>query len=1430
MKKSDKKFSVKGLLVSASLCLTLGGIFWGANITSQNAKALTSYESLFSSESVSYAFVAAPESIQDFDNRSGLKVTGKTNGSALRFAEVASGTFEMEFRALSAQRSISDLESLRLVFTDINTADSFAVEIGLTEDGMSSQSGYSTTEVRAVVDAGHGVGYALDRYTNEFTVYGNVLQSSYCNINSNSIRVEFDPSTMCVYAYEANASERYLLAELDNEKHLQALGAEHFFSDFAEYSVEIEFTRLADKAKTAELMIYSIFGNTISDRYLVETTGPKVYVNTNRKVALNESYDTLNSVKVYDVLEGAIDFNGEVECISPSGNKVELQNYTFQPQETGFYILNFKAKNSKGAIGDVQTAILEAVNYKESVSHQLSFEIQDTAIGLGTTMVFPAMSVYSNFNGMVEYPANLTVKKGTETYLLKTRLWDDLPFVFEETGVFEILYSTDLGNGKTHGVSYTIEVKDDKPTFNGERLKNTYSINSTITLPRKFARLNGEEYLATPTVYYPDGRVVASENVFADVEGEYKTVYKVVINGLEYTHTEIFTIQRTPSSLWESKGGVSFEDNVTLPTYADVYGEGVLLQADRTGATAKYKNILDVSAADMKTPIIEGMFTPEKYGKKELTSLEIRLIDTNDEDNFISIIMSEVQWGYGFRTTVLCKANLGYDAFGMNASGVIGRTEIYSSMQGKYVGTNGNKPSRPFALYFDVKTKSIYAGPNSIEDPSLSLVANLADINQVGMGNEWNGFFDNNVYLEVRFGGLQAAKGNVTILSVLGQSMEGTNIQDETAPFVSLENGIEENMPVAVVGKPYKIPEGILYDAIDGYLGYVKNITVYSLSNGIKNRVMVSNATFTPTNATSYYIEYFGVDKSGNAIIKTLDVQALTATNPLSYELNKDLDEEYFVGEFIRLPDGKATGGSGFINVEKKIVCGDVVYNDFSTTFQPLYTGNYTYMVTLTDYLGQVEVFEYAFSVSLSDSPLVELLNPPTAILLNKPYRFLDAKIVEYREGDGVELPVTIEVNGVVLGENKIYTPTTTDTLQVRYYTTNWEYTCEVKVVDVNANSNYLGNYFLYDDTELTVESKEDYLAFSSNNEMAKDGKVEFSFINSLGLETAQVELKVLKSNFKYFNIYFIDQNDDQISLKFSIEKDSANSSKPIFVLNDTIRKEMSGSFSASSSRTLLAVALKGRYVYDYQGTVLSYIATDLNGNEFEGFPSGKVKVSFEIGGITGESSIGLNKLWNQTLGMIDGDYIPPIVSMGAIEEGITIGSEVALPEIVYFDVLDPSVKTYLTVSCGKETLLDVATGKELYQLLMDDGAQYSFKIESFGKYTIRINIIDSTGNEFEYLKSISVDGAVKPNLTLNGKFNSSCNINEVLMVPGATALDYNNKTLRVFIYFVDSSGRYHDLTAKTYAPTEKGWFTVVYYCYDEFGNYARVTYDIEVK
>lgn len=1440
-KGTKMRVGVKGAMrlyivcIVACLAAALGVLF--TSIPFSSPSALGYCVDLFTYDEVNADYSSAPFAVADFDARSGVLLTAKEQGAKTRFVNIASGNFEIDFRVLAKKYEKYDITAMRVIFTDIETGDSFAVEIGLTADGLSAPTGKKLSEtnsydnVRAVVDTGYGKGYAKDSGVSGVTAYGQRLNSSYCNHSSGSVVVGFEPKTKNVYVKNSGSPDKMILLNLGDAAQLDATGRQFPYSEFATYSVDLEFAAMSETAEEAQAMVYSLFGCSFETQQITNAA-LGVYANAPYKAAVGRPFEATSVVRIFDVALGQLPFTGTVTVTSPKGDKKTLTNgnYQFTPDETGFYGMVFE---QDGVSESCHLEVAEAIGYTLAAAGASDV----CSIGTGMTVTLPKPQLIdANGNIVSETRIKLTkVLPDGEVEIVSENQVKPIYHVFDKSGEYSLQWTAIDRFGKETTLDKKVVVSDNEPIFTGKRLEAVYPMNSVFTVPDVKASYDGKNYPTTAYIEGPNGKFSGYGNMLLDSRGEYKVTYTADIEGEAKTYSEWFRAEYTADSLWTCTGANVYA-NTDLPEYADMYGNGVKITAVRNGATATYKNVLNLSDSNLSVPFIDMMFTPEIYNSHEFKRFQIRLIDAYDANNFVTLSMAPVYWNYDQSTSVVCGANKNYTMAGVRGGKVItepdGATQFASTMRGKYNANYGVARSIDFQLYYDSNNKAFYCGTMANDAPIIIL--DLDDVSHVGAGNEWEGFTTGEVYLELGFFNTLNSTCSITVLEVNGQSLSGEYIVQKNNISIVLDGYDKDNIPTAVIGNPFPLFGASIYNFVSVEFEKISNTVVYRVVNGNRVYYPITNGAFTPDVTDNYNIEYFGLDSNGNSVIRTVTVQAVAQLDVLAYAFDGEIPSAAYVGETIRFADGTVSGGSGKVTVEKYIEVDGAKYALDNNAYTFMKEADFTYNIKLTDYLNNTVTVTRDIHVTVSPTPLVTEASIPSVILSDATYVFPEFKAVSFdKEGNKTDVPVTVKVNGTVLGADRSYKPTDLNDLTVVYTAGAWEKTYTVRIKDTAASPIYLDRYFDY--SEFTLTADENALRFTTDAAKAgADGKAKVAFINLLpdfnqSLRFAGTDAS--KTNFSQIDVYFTDSLDSSVQIKMSILKGKAGEGTTGFRLNDGYDRTMAGSFFADATNEPMLLQLSGKKILDYKGTQIELVEKTYAGDPFKGFPSGSIKVEVELTGVTGDSELVFANIWGQPLGNVAADYIGPLIKVDAFDSDISYGDVVDIPNIRLYDVLAGSeVSCEITVNDPNGILKDHYSGALLDGYKFDPSQKCGFKIETYGTFEVRIKAKDNQGNFRSYTTTIVVFGDVPPTLTIGGNVKTDYKVGDTISAPKATAVDLMGREIKTYAFFVDSSERYHYVMEQEYTLTEAGRFRLIYYASDEYGNYAATEFVITVS
>ncbi len=936
--------------------------------------------------------------------------------------------------------------------------------------------------------------------------------------------------------------------------------------------------------------------------------------------------------------------------------------------------------------------------------------------------------------------------------------------------------------------------------------------------------------------------------------------------GTQYTSAENDAPEvQTASSLWENVEGIELEDNVDVPDYMK-YGNyatdykkpeemktvssdaeqnlqpwelnGLLMTSEADNRSISFKNTLDISGFTEADDLITLAPIPAVRGVLDYTEVEIKLQDADDENNYlkITLVNRNLYWADVRILADTPTASL-YTATGIAAFKGYTRDAV-----------DVNEPSnrhRPMKLRYDTTTNKVsFVGPAG----GMVYMQSFHNENQVGYGNAWWGFKTGRVNLSVTMRGFSAQKAQLMILSVCGQGMNSTALEDKASPVFSF--GEEAKViPSAQVGKNYPLYVAQSLDVVSGSITPVCTVVSPSGEN-----VEIKDGGFTPTKGGYYTLTYEATDVAGNMSRKTFKVFATSALNPITIEAER-ASGDFYVGNHIPVSEATAQGGSGMLDVTMDVVrvggAERIIVEEGA--FTPLLGGTYCVVYTATDYLGNTATKTLSYNVKQSEKIekwTVESLTELKRLFDGVPVMFPQPVAYDYVSYVGNKLNAKYEIavydkqgTREVL-EGGIFTPDKEkygDSVKVEYiiysnkdttkengYLHEYEVPLYAREADGTATGQ-VEDYFAYDKETFTTsynpDNNSEYIKFSTDQEAAEQS---ITFVNPVvanGFSLA-FAFPAGEQNWSSFTISLRDSVDSRIG--FDMELTPRDATR-MFLTSGGTKYSINGAgntFDETTgeevpSKTPLALTYKNGKIVDYTNALVFRPKINVDGKQFNGFTSNRVYVTFTFKNITGVSSLMLAQLCTQTL---YADYNskgemkpfedliePTIALLSDVGNTHFINQTVEIPIALGYDVLTPYIPVYVTVKGPN--------GEKIYnKQLVAEGM--TFELETRGKYTITYEAED-TGNPTRKVYTIRTKDDAAPTVAvsvtqLQGK------VGEKMSLPTALVLDDVDQNPRLFIMIVTPKAKIIMLGESTaenvinsYTFKEVGKYYIRYYALD---------------
>ena len=990
-----------------------------------------------------------------------------------------------------------------------------------------------------------------------------------------------------------------------------------------------------------------------------------------------------------------------------------------------------------------------------------------------------------------------------------------------------------------------ISKADNKSEFEyklSAEIEEEYLRDSYFHVPTLTVKFDGQDYNTTAKLVYPDNRVSGNLKNYLDVEGEYVLRYSFTVDGIAYTKDYPFEVYAGISSLFNSNQA-KFTINSTTPDYMVTDEEYVGMKVSSSGnnTIVEYNLPIDLTDNSRDDLLLEFIPTPNTENIPETSVFIVKLTDVEDPDNWVKIRIGHSASQDFWQAYV--GANFKYAFAGYDPYNMIGRNpgNKYSGNDGltagfgiddyskkvcanSYGSRKGYKMSS-VKLYFDYLQRSLYAAPASLTNA----VGDLDDINQVGAGNQWNGFLTGKAYLSIETT-LRASELNYLILNVDGQDMSKYKVEDKTAPEIQIDfdGNSEVNVPYALVNKPYKIFDAISVDNLDK-VSYAPQVRVYDKTT--YRNLRIDNGYFIPTEVGQCVIEYKAKDSHGNVTLKEIVVDVKNNyDSDISFEFNSNLKDSILVGETFEILDGVPVGGSGVLTTKYNILKNNKLIKENVKSYKFSEDGEFTLRALVTDYLGKTETFDKNINVLSNEYPMFEMPFVADYFVTGNLYYLPSVTAYEYtRKLTGESVNVEVFANGEKLSNN-CFKPTSAGDVVIsyravsKYNASNYtEFSKTVKVVKPSG-ATFLADYFTCGEGVVKSVNSEDITFTTTKDE-------QISFINQLGIKGFSLVFNVNKdkNNFDKVDFYLTDSNNPTQKIKFSIGKadiEEAKNSK--FYVNDVFVSSISGSFFGNVVNKFnfsLEQTENGLSIYDNSlGSLVCNINETMFGDSFSGFDSGTVYLQFGFQGVTGQSELILYRICNQMFNKSNSiDRMAPyIVLSGDIEKDkkVGLGETVFLPKAVAYDVL--------TVNPNLSLIIIDPDGNVIYngEILED----FSFVADKYGIYSISYVSKDSSikANETVMPYSCMVVDKVKPTIEIEEEsIPTTVYVDKEYDLPTVIVDDNvtNDVYYSIAIYCPD--GKVIEDVDGTFTLTQKGVHRLVYFACDEAGNSTIKTFII---
>ncbi len=950
-----------------------------------------------------------------------------------------------------------------------------------------------------------------------------------------------------------------------------------------------------------------------------------------------------------------------------------------------------------------------------------------------------------------------------------------------------------------------------------------YAVNSKIELPT--ATIDGEN--AYVSIISPSGTTVNGYKVVLSEEGTYTVVYTAGTKQVEKT----ITAKLAPSSMFTVSDNVTLTDNKVLPDYIldvvdtmeykyNTSGLGVYVEDE--SATMHYNGVVNfnnIVGDGGSTPFMEMIATPAMSGIMEFQGgISFKFTDIHDSSNFITMVVSVKD---DFSTWVKIYDRYGNEFVCTPGSEYLTATHSFRGL------VNDLNCINPFSVYFyPSRDFSVYINsyhPNNRPVPGACRY-NLSNLTDQGR-NALN-FTTNEVYLDITFDTILDGGASFVFTKFLNTELNKDFI--ETDDFNYVVEGVDtSDMQYGVIGYPYSIPKAFGYNVVAG----VKQAKFYVTDS--KGNIY-SGDKIIPQTVGEYTINYY-CEYAGNK------EEFSVKFNVFADYLNKDKlrytisNTNVTIGQPYMVKAGTIEGGIGDVNVDYKLfIDGDEAEFQVQGDNRYFIAYDSSAEYVIKHYVSDsLQTKEYSQKIIIIDDAPCYFNNAyvPSYVMINRTYQLLNPSAYYFdNNGDYQTTATELIINGNVAtdfkfstaGEYKVKFRATIDS--VDYYSEEKTVTAvsdDAYVYGVDKNNkeqkSYIYNFFKAENGSLAVDSLSNNIGIRSNN---TDGSLtNVKFLVPMSLENAYVSFKtgeLSMVNFESINVKINDLKGESITIKFAKEV-TAGKDYVVVKVSDTVFARYESAFIDNTFRLNFD---KNGTIYDGNNYNFNVSTWD-RGFAFDQF-SDFVWLEFQLENVTGNSTVYLDRIGNQTITKIATDRVGPYLKLNSEVPSniyIKLNEEYVFPTAYSFDLLQQYGEVYVSI----ETLTGVPI--LMPTKLTED---YVFEGEERGEYLVIYTAYEKSnrgGNSAKIQVYIKVETNVMPTIVLDDVIPETVKLGSTISIPEAIVDSPISADLEVYVIDPDySNKRVENGKVKI---EKEGVYVIRFIAVDEDGNIAVSEYKI---
>jgi len=975
----------------------------------------------------------------------------------------------------------------------------------------------------------------------------------------------------------------------------------------------------------------------------------------------------------------------------------------------------------------------------------------------------------------------------------------------------------------------------------------------TITVPNgKFGSVT-----AKAEVHFPDGQVYGGEKVELSLSGNYFIRYTATVNGENLLHDEKFFVEN-PSTQFTGK--TSSAEYVYNDAKAKRDG---LMVSIAPNETFYYNGVINFNEYSDMNPPVKFTLSPSEKGVYDAFIIKIAFTDVYDSNNKvewrISCTDGDVTNPSIWQPSLVRANNQAWK--GWNYSGSAPR--LWVNNYGTYVEIFNNDTfnygngkiaeevlaKQEIGCWLDVETNCFYTYTYShASKQRVSAFAIDLDDNSY-QETLFEGLTTGEVYMSVTCEKYNQPTANLLFTKIGSYNLKQEIIKDTKSPIINVDES--KLSPIAAEGYSYPVEKALALDDICGYVkvsekvyfNYGREEGVYHEKGGnFSEEISIDNGRFAVDKVGEYSLVYIAEDYSGNYVEKVVKVNAVTMDEDIkSVVLSADYSKEAQVGNVVGLAriesyvDNFAiNGGIASVTAKYKVykkngnkqeeypVSGNEV---LGYSFNPTSEGQYEVVISITNYVGYTAERRYTITVGNQQGlAFVKQPDLPKYLISGVDYVLPTLEGVT-KDGNKENAKMTvIDGNGTknyTEGSKIQFVADNDGKATISYQFASGTKSYEIPVISTKEGKVvHAEKYFISKTATASAQEKFVQVDFEQN------GSVEYA--NALLADGFSVTFSAVNFGYGFtsLGVCLTDgySADKQATLEFVYNGKGAD----VYVCGQLRLKNV---IEDATSTSAITVGYNPETLSFTIGSSISLtIANTDYGYEFSGFDSKKLYLSFTYDNVTTQSSILINKIFNQDMSTISqtDNRNPAISIMG--DYGLLLrgkGEYIDIYSAVACDVLSPYTSIEVSVEHNYMPINSI-DGISMQGVDCSNGKEYRVKLDEYGEYMITYTARDWNKRVASVSYTITVEDIVAPTLKIEGAMPTTAKKGTVSL-PKITATDDNTENVSLYIVVFTPEGEVIYVENGKFEAKEKGSYEIRITAMDEFGNYVTKKYVINV-